>query len=136
MNLGNVFNFKLITAMTLIHLASSNTLDKPSDDDYSGEVEVRERTEPKEGDDTAGKSADCSGGGMMMGRGGGGGQSQPIIIVTGGSGGGSVPSTPPAEDPPEDSGGGSERRRRRARRRRARLVRMAKKAARNARRSG
>lgn len=118
--------------VTLLHFVSCNTLSKPTDDDYSEDVEFTEKTKPSDGDDTGGKSADCSGGGIRMGR-GGGGQSQPIIIVTGGSGG-SVPSTPPAEDPPADTGGSE--RRRRARRRRARLVRMAKKAARNARRSG
>lgn len=104
------------------------------DDDYGQDVEmISDKTDSSAGD-IDGKSADCSGGGGGMMRGGGGGQSQPIIIVTGGSGGSSPPMTPPADDGGGSDAGGS--RRRRARRRRARLVRMARRAARKGRTSG
>ena len=125
--------------LILLALASMSTIvscnplrsRKSSADSYSydEEIEVSDKTDSSSRSDIQGKSADCMGGGRMMR--GGGGSSQPIIIVTGGSGG-SAPSSPPA-----DTGGGTAAgtgsRRRRARRRRARLVRMARKAARKSR---
>lgn len=128
--------FTTLIMLSMFNFIICNPMKKTIDsDDYNQDIEFNEKTEPSTGD-IKGRSADCSGGGMRMGR-GGGGQSQPIVIVTGGSGGSTVPMTPPADGGGGDDAGGSEgRRRRRARRRRARLVRMARKAARNSRTSG
>lgn len=130
--------FPTIHCIAIMVLLLSSVLCNPkrrvdTKDDYGQDVEMISDKTDSSGGDIDGKSADCSGGGGGMMR-GGGGQSQPIIIVTGGSGGSSPPMTPPADDGGGSDAGGS--RRRRARRRRARLVRMARRAARKGRTSG
>ena len=126
--------FTLASTSSIVSCSPLKSRKSSSTDLYNyDDIEVSDKTDSSSRGDIQGRSADCMGGGGRMMR-GGGGSSQPIIIVTGGSGA-SAPSSPPA-----DSGGGTAAdagsRRRRARRRRARLVRMARKAARKSRTSG